>query len=503
MIPDASTTSGLKSPGDGPPRRAPLALLVSTVASLLAGWLLPANALAENYRVRTYSLGRATQTFQPDRTAATRRVYTQGLDLRAYDLLGDRSGRLDAALGARYTTDFMTPQNRRDDPIYANRWNHFALQLAYLDWRAAPGVHLRLGRQWSRGSLGVRDFDGLRAELNPRLDTATRGLLGVYAGRDVELGTASYNSDTFDVQGLPSSNADDVDPIGPAPDHRSWIAGGRIGLEWERSASLEFAYRKRWRTRAGEPVLTSSDARTGSERFGFGASATPQRRVTVSSSAAYHTLLERIDQAGLDVAWDVPGPLGTVSTGLEHRHPWFDSSSIFNLFGTRPHQGGHATYQHGVRPLRTEFELRSWGRVYRGDPGSTGLRQTDRKTTRVGGAVAHYSDLRPWGRPLDWSSQFSLEADTAGEESTHLLADSRGETPFVFDDLYLTGRVLFLGTTAKNALARSGLAITYVLGLDVPISEFGTFSLMAERTVATYHPSTTNLFGTLELEFWR
>lgn len=513
VLPEVCSNSEAERDGSGhaPGSRTALRVVLSdglrsgavwfTILSALGfiGSSTPKSADAASYRVRTYSLGRATQTFRSDRTAAPRRTFTQGLDLRAYDLLGDRTGRLNAALGARYTTDFAIPSGRRDDPLHAHRWNDFALRLAYLDWRATQGVELRLGRQWSRGSLGIRDFDGLRLELTPRLDPATHGLLVLYGGRDVQLGTASYNTDSYDVQGLPSSNSDDVAPIAPDPSSRAWIAGGRVGLGWEeRRGSVEFSYRKRWRT-----APDSAETRTGSERFGLAASATPRRRLTVSTAAAYHTLLGTVDEASLDVAWNAPGPFGTVSTGVEHRHPWFDASSIFNLFGTRPHQGGHATYQQGVPELRTEFEARTWGRIYRGDPQSTGFRRTSRKTTRVGGALAHQSELYPWGHFVDWSSQFSLEADTAGEESSHVLADTRARTPVAFDDLFLHGRVLLLATTAQNVFARSGAAATYVLGVDIPVPELGTFSLMAERTVGTYHRPTMNIFGTLKLEFWR
>jgi len=474
---------------------------------ILAGVLsiavtVPDAASAATYRIRTYSLGQATQTYRADRTASSRRIFTQGLDLRAYDLLGDGSGRLDAAVEARYTTDFTIPADRRNDAIYAHQWNDSALRLAYLDWQPTRRVEMRFGRQWSRGTLGIRDFDGAHMELRPRLDPATDGLVAAYAGRDIELGVAAFNTDDFDVQGLPANNDEDVEPVSPRPGSKPWLAGGRLGLDWGTGGDVVFSYRRRWRA-APDAFAFGSDSRTGSERFGVGATAVPHRRVTISTNAAYHTMLDAVDRASVDVAWNLPGPLGTLSTGLEHRRPWFDSSSIFNLFGTRPHQGGRVVYQHGVPALETEFQLRHWGRIYRGDPRPTGFERSPRKSTRLGGALAHFSDLFPFGHAVHWNSRMSLEADTAGRERAHLLADTRAKTPVAFENFFVSGRFLFLGALARGGTEASDAATTYVLGIDIPIQDVGTVHVLAERTLGSFHPPNTNLFGTLELEVWR
>jgi len=478
-----------------------LALFASTVvASLL--FASPTPAEAATFRVRTYSLGRATQSPRADGTAHSRRIFTQGLDLRGFNLLEDGPGRLDAVVEGRYSTDFEIPNDRRDDALYADQWNDLALRLAYLDWRPTPEVGLRFGRQWSRGTLGIRDFDGLRLELRPTLDSATDGLLVVFGGRSVQLGSAAFNTDDFDVQGLPATNDGDADPASPRPGSEPWVAGGRTGLRWADGANVTFSYRKRWRSGPGR-FAVGGDTRTGSERFGVATTIVPHDRVTVSASAVYNALLRDVDRASLDVAWNLPDPFGTLSTGLEHRRPWFDASSIFNLFGTRPHQGARLVYQHSVPQLQTEFQFRHWGRIYRGDERSTGFRRTRRKTTRLGAAVAHFSDLFPFGHSVDWTSQVSLESDTRGRESAHLLADTRASTPFVFDGVYVTGRALFLGTVGERPGARSGVAGTYVLGLDIPVQDLGTFGIRGERTTGSFRRSTTNLFATLRVEVWR
>ena len=471
-------------------------LAAGLVLAALSGLPRPAEAI--RWRVRSYSLGRATQTLRSDRDQAARRILTQGLDLRAYDLLGDRTGSLSAAIDARYTTDFALPQSDRNRPLFDDRWNDLALRLAYIDWRPWQGVHLRGGRQWSRSPLGVRDFDGLSLNLRPRLDPVTRGIVDLYAGRDVELWRDAFNTDDFDVQGLPATNDDDVAPRAPFADANPWIAGGSLGLVWGDRGAFEFSYRHRWRT---DP--DSFDARTGSDRFGIAGSASPHRRLTFSASAAYNTLLEGVDEAGVDLSWNLPtAPSSVVTVGLDHRHPWFDSSSIFNLFGTRPHQGAHLIWERGIAPIRTEVDARGWSRIYRGsEPYGDGLADPA-NTLRVGGAVAHRTDLRLWNHPLEWSSQISLEGDAAGREGRHLLADTRARTPFVYDDLYLRLRTLLLAVSGATTSGKNGVAGTWIAGVDIPIRQIGTFSLLAEHTSRGLGRATTNLFGTLELEFW-
>jgi hypothetical protein len=471
-------------------------LLAGLVAA--ASLAVPDDARAARFRIRSYTLGSATHTPRPDETLAAERLYTQGLDIRGYDLLGDHTGSLSAVVDTRYTTDFAIPDGRRNDSPYAHRWNNLALRLAYVEYAPGGAFEARVGRQWSRGTLGIRDFDGLRALVRPRLDTSTRGLVGAYAGREVTIADGYYATDEFDVQGLPAHNDDRVDDL-EATSGWPWIAGGRIGLEWDDTGSFEFAYRRRWRT-FSEPDL---ETRTGSERFGVAAAMSPHRRLTLSASTTYHTLLGAVDRAELDAAWSLPGPVDTVSAGLEHRHPWFDAASIFNLFGTRPHQGGYLTLQQGVDPLATELEVRGWGRIYRGDPAGVAYDGPPGSTaTRLGTAVSHTTDLHPMNHPVDWSTRLSVESDVAGEESAHLLADTRLRSPFLFRDTYLWGRTLLLGVVGRDRRTESGRAATFVAGADIPVRQIGELSLIAEHTVGSFYRPTTDLYATLELEFW-
>ncbi|MFB6351853.1 MAG: hypothetical protein ABEN55_14775 [Bradymonadaceae bacterium] len=477
-------------PNDGGNAAGPTLAALAAAAAIL---LVTDAAHAIRFRIRTYSIGRATQTSTVRRGLANQQIFTQGLDLRAYDLTGQRTGDLNAVVDARYTTDFNLPQNRVDDPPFAHQWNNIALRLSYLEYQPGRAFRARLGRQWSRGTLGIRDFDGLRLTVRPRLEPGLRALLEGYGGRDVQVGLAPYNTDEFDVQGLPARNEGEF--VGGV-DATRWLAGGRLGMTFEDTGAIEFAYRRRWHG-------TGDDLRVGSERFGTALSMSPHPRITVAADAIYHSMLQGVDQAALDIAWNTPWLIDTLSFGLEHRHPWFDASSIWNIFGTRPHQGAYAVARKGVPALATDFELRGWGRLYRGSEArSRSARIGDADVARVGAALAHESAIYPYDHPVDWSSQISVEADTGLEESTHLLADTRLRSPMFFDDFYLSGRLLVLGVDGHDRSVASTVATTFVLGAEIPIRELGALSLTAERTVGWTIRATTELYGTLELEIW-
>ena len=61
-----------------------------------------ATAEAANYRIRSITIGRATQYFRSDQTVTAPRIFTQGLSLWGYDLLGDRTGSVNLHLAIRY-----------------------------------------------------------------------------------------------------------------------------------------------------------------------------------------------------------------------------------------------------------------------------------------------------------------------------------------------------------------------------------------------------------------
>ncbi len=486
---------------------------VCIAASLVAlAWTLaPTSARAAEWRLRTYSLGRATQTATSFGHIADERSFTQGLTISAYDLLEDQSGSLNAYADAYYTTDFGIGAARRNRAQFQDNWNAATLRVGYLSWQPIRAVQLRAGRQTSLGPLAATDFDGFRLRLSPALDDDTRAIVGGYAGRDVEWTSTTYDSDTDDVQGIPASARLD----GPFSKASGWVAGGKLGLRWDaprRSGNVTFSYRRRWRAssaalapEAGE-LATRNDRWIGSERFGVAADATPHRRFNLSAQATYHTLLGAIDRAGVDLAWEVPKLDSTAALGVEHRRPWFHASSIFNLFGAQPHQGVWGQWELEAEQLNTEFEARGWGRVYYGQAaGSRPLlpgKALDLQERRWGGALGHTTELFGPGRLWRWHTEVSLETAATEPGGEHLLVDTELRMPVFPEKLALTARALGLWASPEDATDQRGWAATWVVSADIPVSDFGTARVIAETTHGTLRQATTSLFGTLDLEFW-
>lgn len=474
-------------------------LLRLTAASLavLGAWASSAPpAQAANYRVRSITIGRATQYFRADRSVAAPRVFTQGLSLWGYDLLGDRSGSLDLHVSFRYNTDFSLERAQRDNPYFADQWNELSLDLAYLDWRPLDSLRVRFGRQWSHGALGVRDFDGLALRWRPRVEAGTHAHFEVYGGRDIQTAFGEFDAATFDVQGLPPDDGVEPDKL----DGFHMLTGASVGMSWGWDANVSISWRRRFAVGVDSPV-DGADHVVGSERFGAAASAAFHPRLAVSAHGSYHSQLAAVDRAGMQVTWRIPARAGTLGAGVDHRHPWFDSSSIFNLFGANPFQGAFATYQLPVAALDTTFQLRSWGRIYHAGEHATapGVDALDERS--VGGALGHDTRLRLAGRIVRWSSLLSYQASLE-RESGQLLADTRLRAPLLDDALFVSGRGLVLAAQTDHLRFGDGAAATGVLGVDVPVADLGTLSAAVETTVSDFYPTNTSVYGLFAVEHW-
>lgn len=454
-----------------------------------SGWLLaalvsavPSQTAGQSYHFESRTLGYATQFRRLDGSTADRRRFTQGLTVSGYDLLGDHTGSIRARADVRYTTDFGVPADRRDDPPFERQWNDAAVRLGYLRWRPDDAVELTAGRQWSRGVLGLRDFDGLHAEVAADLGAATAPI-ALYGGRDVQRETGPFATDFGDIPGAPDTRRDDAEERFP------WMAGGRAGLEWGTEGSFQFAYRRRWRSGSGTAL--------GSERLGLAASFAPVDRLTVSSTSSYHTILQRVDRAEIDLAWALPPDGGVLSAGLEHRIPWFDANSIFNVFGAYPHRGARLSYSGFVSALATTLRARSWGRIY--TPPLRASEPAPLQGRRLGGALSHRTDVSLPDRVLEWDSEVSLEISPGVAGGHHWRADSELTLPLrVFEGLEVFTRVLHLRAAGDSLRPRGRHATTYVAGTSAPISTFGHIRLLGETTFGDIDFDQTNLYVTLD-----
>ncbi len=265
-------------------------------------------------------------------------------------------------------------------------------------------------------------------------------------------------------------------------------------------------WRKRF-TVGASPAFDGATTRVGSERFGAAASASFMRRLVASAYGSYHAQLGTIDRAGAQLAWQPGADQAVLSAGVEDRLPWFDSSSIFNLFGARAYQGAYAVYQQPLDSLHTDVELRTWGRYYHGDDNAMGPSALDAGVhaadeRALGGAVSHRSRLRVWHKPVVWRSLVSYQA-SLDRGTDQFLADTRVRVPVWQRDLFVSGRGLFLAALTDNArFDPGGVAATGVLGVDVPISTLGTLSAVVETTAGSFYPVNTSVYATFALEHW-
>lgn len=458
------------------------------------------SAWATTYRLRVQTIGRATQSYRSDLRVVAPRTLTQTLSLSAFDLANDRRGTFSAQLSVRYFSDFGLEQRLRNDPLFSDQWNSTTLDLAYVNWRPYESLNLRLGRQWTMGVLGVRDFDGLLVRWEPA-DGALASFLEIYGGRDVELGLTRWDPQSWDVQGLPTNDSDGK--IDAAPWH--WLTGIQAAASLSDVAHVSVGYQRRFR--GGD----NGNTIVGDERLGAAWSAAPTRSLGLNANISYHTLLGAADAAMFGAIWRLPveSVAPTLSVGVEHRRPIFDSASIFNLFGAQPYQGVFTSAQVFVDSIATEFELRSWARMYHGADSSgsfdiTGWTGNPGDSQAIGFAVAHRSDLRIGQRLLTWSTQLSHQLN-AGESygGDQFLGESRLRAPLGWQRIHVFGRGLVLVAWPEHHRHDPGYAMTGVLGADFPLSERALLSLASEMSFGSFYPANSSLFVTFKLETGR
>ncbi len=451
-------------------------------------------AQATTYRLRIQTIGRATQSYRSDLTVVAPRTLTQTMSLSAFNLADDQRGTVSAQLSVRYFGDFGLEQRLRNDPLFSNQWNSTTLDLAYVNWRPFESLNLRLGRQWTMGVLGVRDFDGLIVRWEPA-DNSLASFLEIYGGRDVELGLTRWDSSSWDAQGLPMNDTDGK--LDSAPWH--WLTGAQAAASLSDVAHIAVGYQRRFRN--------GDDGKTiiGDERLGAAWSASPMRSLGLNANVSYHTLLGAADAARFGAVWRLPIEIAapTLSVGIEHRRPIFDSASIFNLFGAQPYQGLFASAQVSVDKISTEFEVRSWARMYHGaDPSTlTGWTGNPGDSQAIGFAVAHRSNLRIGQRLLTWSTQLSQQLN-AGESygGDQFFGESRLRAPLGWQKIHVFGRGLVLIAWPEHHRHDPGYAITGVLGADFPLSERALLSLASEMSFGSFYPANSSLFVTFKLE---
>lgn len=440
-------------------------------------------ATAQTVRVRTHTVGRGTQLRRADLTRDAERSFSQSLSLWAWDALPAAPGSLDVHASARYVDDFGVAAEDRDNPFVESARSRFIIDLAHLRYRPVDAVTLTAGRLWAPSALGMRDVDGARLRLSMPLRQEVRSWVDVHAGREVASGWATVNADAWDVQGLPVY----ADGSAPGGLRAGFDAGLSVG-----EAHLSLAWQRR--TEAGA---------IGDERIGTALRGNVHPRLALSASAAYHTLLQAVDRADLQLAWREPLADTVLSAGLEHRLPWFDAASIFNVFGARPFEGAYATWQLPVAAWRTSFTLRSWARAYDANLDLADLGAGEGDARAYGAGVGHDTRFRAFGRDWTWRSFGSAQSSTdRAQGGTQWLGDTALRVPVLRDALAIEGR--FVGVRVAPAplsVFGSGGAFTTVFGVEVPAT-FGALRLQVEGQSSSWYGGNLNAYASFTSELW-
>ncbi len=390
----------------------------------------------------------------------------------------------------RYGTDFGLPAELRDDPFVESRWNELVLDAGWVTWRPYDAIETRLGRQTTWDAAGWRDYDGLRLVLQPEVAGAQL-TAELWGGADVQMSAETrFASDAYDVQGLPPN-----DPF-RGSDGPGWTYGARAGTRVD-DGSFEVAWARRQYRSEGE-------TRLGSETVGAAMAFSPTDHLTVASRASFQSILNEVDYASADISWAVPNLASIVSVGAEQRVPWFDSGSIWNVFGAQPHQGANVAYRLDLAELRQTFELQGWGRIYHGDVDATDLGSGDDDAQATGASVQHQSRFAVFGLPFRSralvSGQWNRERAQGGDQ---YVADAQvgaqWQRPEVF--VYLRG-IGALVTPSVTSRFGEGQVGTALLGLDWDVS-FGTFGFALDLTATTWRPAELSAYATFEVIQWR
>lgn len=465
-------------------------VLVCTLFTVLA----PSLVHAQSVRVRTVSIGRFMQNYRVDRTIDAPRTFYQSLSLSAYDALGDGSQSLDLHVDFRYFTDFGLESRLRENPWVDRDWNEVQLNQAWVTWRPFERTQGRFGRQFVIDALGMRDFDGVSLRVRPRLSTAVDAHLEVWGGGDVQFETGDLDADHYDVQGLPADS--DF-----ARDSTAWIGGARAGLSWNRASAELAYYRRQYQLELQDEF---DDDVLGEERVGAAASGVIGDYVNIAVQGSYHTLLDDVDRAGMQLAAYVKPTGGVASTGIEHAVPIFDSGSIFNLFGANPHQGAWLAYRQPVESIATSFELRGWGRLLHGDFDAADFGQAPEDATALGAALGHRTRFELFDTNFRWNSLASFQGsrdDAYG--SDQWLGDTRLSAPIrMIDGLWANAQGILLWAEASNPRFDSGWATSGVLGVEYDTS-FGTFSSALQFSRSDFFGGNFQGWVAFELEEWR
>lgn len=462
----------------------------SLMAPLLTWLCCVSTAYAQNINVRTTTIAQAYNQSRSDSTLAPTRLFGQRLTLRAWDALGHNDGAVSAHLMFDYATDMGLERPWRIDPRFSQQYNALGLNLAYIQWRPAPRVDLSIGRLWLWNQLGPAHLDGGQASWTPYIGHGLHATMQVWGGRVVNDQQGWLGQTMVDLQGLPVQETFTASG--------SWQFGARAGLKLADTLHLNTSYTRRVAQSREQSALLVQD-----ERLGAAISWAPHTRINAQTSASYHMVLQRLVTARADVAWQLPGLSSAFLTfGAARQTPWFDTTSIFNLFDPKPYDDLYVQAQTSPEGWETLFEVRGWHRSFHADDDTLdfGAGKDDAHATGVG--ISHATRAR-WGSwPVQWRSNLSVqwgEDETIGDQ---VVLDTSIKQPSGISDLMVTTRAMLLGLWREGATPNAQYAATGVLGLEYALFERGSLSAYIEQHMPTASPWRTVVYGSLSVELW-
>ena len=451
----------------------------------LTAWcaVAPGAAMAQSYHVRTQTSAVFSQRQRLDTSVEAPRLLNQSVELYGFDLLLTPDAPLEGRAAMRLRYDLATTQSAP-----------FALDLLFVGWRPSPSLRLEAGRLWASSPLGLQDLDGARLSWTPTLTRRSRLSLSTFVGRDVQASSAPLAPTTFDAQGLPLQD----DTRRP---ELALIANAQAALTAvDERLVVATAYQTRWRR---DEALDHTV--TGEERLAAAASIAPLKRHRLETLLAYNASIRRGEHVKAQYLWLGPkhSPARpSISVSASRRRPWFDASSIFNLFDPSPHDDLRlAASSSPRRQLRLGADL--WGRAYHGDAGRAPdwFRPDERDARVLGLGLSQRSALALGSRRLRLTTRASHQRGVARSANypRQWLLDQRAELDLPRLGPTLHARALLLRTASEGHPRRpdEAYALSSILGLDTRAFARARLTLQLEQRATNYGASSLNMYALL------
>ena len=442
----------------------------------------PAQSFAKSFSIRSTSSTSLRQQQRLDTTIDAPRQLNQGFELHLYDLLDSHTSPLHTHASFRFQYDLSTTSSS-SIPLLVDT--------LYAQWRPTSMLSMNAGRTWVSSSLGLRDIDGVQLQLS--LPTSqVRTTLTTFAGLDVQSPSSWLAPTTFDVQGLPLLN----DTTNTS--NHTLLLGASSTIRTPRMLAIQTSYQRR--TNPAEHTLHE-------ERAGLLLAITPRPFTQTHTHIIYNAILRRAELIDVTqfINFDHHTKSSSISLNASRRRPWFDSSSIFNLFDPSPHDDLAISASHSPHRILT-IQAKTWLRHYHGDASSRDwltLSNTDARS--IGGSLSQSTRIPLKHQQLAISTRASTQ-HTRPQSSLYpaqWLLDQRLDLQ-PYNNAFPTvfARQLLLHTrqpVPHHRLPEQAIASSSIIGVDTQHLSNARLSLQLEYRTGSNTLTSFNAYATLTL----